>query len=235
MFKRFHNDFILYVFGVSKIFFLFSVIIVSFFIFHKLGLISNKKANRTVSTFLVPYPPKYEGGSLNGDAVTSGPSQNDILKLILRFSDDISSSQAKKLAKLIIEECDNYEIDPSLVLAIIQVESNFSLKAVSDKGAIGLMQVMPSTAEYLADKLGISISGKKELHDPFLNVRLGIYYLSLLEGRFDNIEDALFAYYYGPSRFESNRYLSEKFPRYVRKVLSFKSFLDDEMYILSQS
>jgi hypothetical protein len=57
----------------------------------------------------------------------------------------------------------------------------------------------------------------------------------LLEGRFDNIEDALFAYYYGPSRFESNRYLSIKLPRYVRKVLSFKSFLDDEMYFLSQS
>ncbi len=235
MFKRFHNRFILYIFGVSKIIFLFSVIIFSFFILHKLGFISNQQANRTLSTFLKPYPPKYENGNLNGDIATSRPSENDILKLILRFSDDISSSQAKKLAKLIIEECDNYEIDPSLVLAIIQVESNFSPTAVSDKGAIGLMQVMPSTAEYLAEKLGISISGKKELHDPFLNVRLGIYYLSLLEGRFDNIEDALFAYYYGPSRFESNRYLSIKLPRYVRKVLSFKSFLDDEMYFLSQS
>ncbi len=225
----------LYIFGVSKIIFLISVIIFSFFILHKLGLISNQKANTTVSTFLKPYPPKYGDGSISGGIVTSAPSQSDILKLILRFSDEISSSQAKKLAELIIEECDNYEIDPSLVLAIIQVESNFSPTAVSGKGAIGLMQVMPSTAEYLAGKLGISVSGKKELHDPFLNVRLGIYYLSLLEGRFDNIEDALFAYYYGPSRFESNRYISRKLPTYVRKILSFKSFLDDEMYFLSQS
>jgi soluble lytic murein transglycosylase len=107
--------------------------------------------------------------------------------------------------------------------------------AVSGKGAIGLMQVMPSTGEYLAEKLGISISGKKELHDPFLNVRLGIYYLSLLEDRFDNTEDALFAYYYGPSRFESIRYLGRKLPRYVKKVLNFKSFLDDEVFMLSQS
>jgi soluble lytic murein transglycosylase len=235
MFKGFHNSFILYIFGVSKIIFLFSVIIFSFFILHRLGLISNRQANRTVSTFLKPNPPKSEDGSLNGDTVTSGPSENDILKLILRFSDEISSSQAKKLAKLIIEECDNYEIDPSLVLAIIQVESNFSPTAVSDKGAIGLMQVMPSTADYLAEKLGISISGKKELHDPFLNVRLGIYYISLLEGRFDNVEDALFAYYYGPSRFESYRYVGRKLPKYVRKVLSFKSFLDDEINVLSQS
>jgi len=235
MFTRFQNSFILYIFGVSRIIFLFSVIILSFFILHKLGLISNRQASRTVSTFLKPYSPKYEDGSLNGDTATSGPSENDILKLILRFSDEISSSQAKKLAKLIIEECDNYEIDPSLVLAIIQVESNFSPTAVSDKGAIGLMQVMPSTAEYLAEKLGISISGKKGLHDPFLNVRLGIYYLSLLEGRFDNVEDALFAYYYGPGRFESNRYVTRKLPWYVRRVLSFKSLLDDEILLLSQS
>ena len=234
MFKRFHNSFILSVFGVSKIVFIFSVIIISFFILDKLGLISNRQADKTVSTFLTPYPPVYEKGGLSVEVGTFRPSENDIFKLILRFSDDISSSEAQKLARVIIEECDSYEIDPSLILAIIQVESNFSPRAVSHKGAIGLMQVMPSTAEYLAGKLGISISGKKVLHDPFLNVRLGIYYLSLLEGRFDNMEDALFAYYYGPTRFETNRYLSRKFPRYVRKVLSFKSLLDDEMYLLSQ-
>jgi soluble lytic murein transglycosylase len=235
MFRRLHNGFVSSVFGVSKIIFLFSAIIFSFFILHKLGLIANRKANRTVSTFLKPNPPKSGDGELNGDPGTPRPSEEDVLKLILRFSDDMSSSQAKQLAKLIIEECHLYQIDPSLVLAIIQVESNFSPTAVSGKGAVGLMQVMPSTAEYLAEKLGISISGKKELHDPFLNVRLGIYYLSLLEGRFDNVEDALFAYYYGPSRFESHRYLSKKFPRYVRKVLSFKTFLEAEMDILSQS
>jgi soluble lytic murein transglycosylase-like protein len=202
---------------------------------HKLGLISNRQANTTISTFLKQYPAIYENGNLNEGIDTSTPTESDILKLILRFSDDISSSQAHELAKLIIEECDNYEIDPSLILAIIQVESNFSPMAVSGKGAIGLMQVMPSTGEYLAEKLGISISGKKELHDPFLNVRLGIYYLSLLEDRFDNTEDALFAYYYGPSRFESIRYLGRKLPRYVKKVLNFKSFLDDEVFMLSQS
>lgn len=235
MFKRFHSSFVLSIFGASKVIFLFSAIIFSFFIFHKFGLISNRKANRTVSTFLKPNPPVSGNADLNVDAGTSRPSENDILKLILRFSDGIPSSQAKKLARLIIEECDVYEIDPSLVLAIIQVESNFSPTAVSGKGAIGLMQVMPSTAEYLAEKLGISISGKKALHDPFLNVRLGIYYLSLLEDRFDNVEDAIFAYYYGPSRFESNRYLSRKFPRYVKKVLSFKILLEEEMDVLSQS
>jgi hypothetical protein len=235
MFKGFHNSLILSIFGVFKIIFLFSVIVLSFFIMHKLGLISNRQANTTIRTFLKQYPAIYENGNLNGGIDTSTPTESDILKLILRFSDDISSSQAQELAKLIIEECDNYEIDPSLILAIIQVESNFSPMAVSGKGAIGLMQVMPSTGEYVAEKLGISISGKKELHDPFLNVRLGIYYLSLLEDRFDNTEDALFAYYYGPSRFESIRYLGRKLPRYVKKVLNFKSFLDDEVFMLSQS
>ncbi len=235
MFKRFHKSFFSSVFDVSKIIFLFSVIIFSFFILDKLGLISNRQANKAVSTFLKLYPPIDEKVSLGAEVGTFRPSENDIFKLVLSLSDDISSSKARKLARVIIEECDSYQIDPSLILAIIQVESSFSPRAVSHKGAIGLMQVMPSTAEYLAEKLGISISGKNELHDPFLNVRLGIYYLSLLVDRFDNIEDALFAYYYGPTRFETNRYLGRKFPSYVRKVLSFKSLLDDEMSVLSQS
>lgn len=235
MVKNFNSSLTPSIYGVSKIVFLFLVINLSFFMLHKLGLISNREANGTMSTFLNPSPLIYYKGASSGGIDVSKPSETDILKLILRFSDDLSSSQARKLAKLIIEECDNYEIDASLILAVIQVESEFSPMAVSGKGAIGLMQVMPATGEYLAERLGISIRGKNELHDPFLNVRLGIYYLSLLVDRFDNIEDALFAYYYGPTRFESNRYLSMKLPSYVKKVLNFKSFLEDEMFMLNQS
>lgn len=229
MFNRFHDVLIVSKLGVSKIVFLFSVIVFSFFLFYKVGLISSEEGGKTVSTFLNPDPKFYDDDSSNRGINSSRPSENDILKLILRFSDELSSSDAKKLAQLIVEECENYEIDPSLILAVIQVESNFSPQAVSHKGAIGLMQVMPSTGEYLAEKLGITISGRRELHDPFLNVRLGIYYLALLEDRFDSIEEALSAYYYGPSKFESNRYLAREFPRYVKKVLNFKSFLDDEV------
>ncbi len=154
--------------------------------------------------------------------------EEDILRFILRFSEDLTRLQAKKLAKTINEHCDQYDLDPFLILAVIQVESNFSPRAVSNKGAIGLMQVTPSTAEYLAEKLGISIRGNKSLHDPFINVRLGIYYLSLLQDRFDNIEHALLAYNFGPGRFEESKDQVILGSSYAKRVLKFKKLLNNE-------
>ena len=157
--------------------------------------------------------------------------EDDILRFILRYSEDFSRSQARKLAKTINKECDQYDLDPFLILAVIQVESNFSPKAVSNKGAIGLMQVTPSTAEYLAEKMGISIRGYKSLHDPFINVRLGIYYLSILQDRFNNIEHTLMAYNFGPGRFEDYKDQGILATSYAKRVLDFKELLTSERFI----
>jgi soluble lytic murein transglycosylase-like protein len=158
----------------------------------------------------------------------------DIFRLILRFSNDISTYDAVKLAKLIKEGAETYGLNPFLILAIIQVESEFSPKAISPKGALGLMQIMPETAEYVAGDLGVSIDGIKSLHNPFINVRLGIHYLSMLINRFKSVEWALCAYNAGPSFLNASGF-ERGIPAYVRKVLRFKNILESQRMAEEQS
>jgi len=162
------------------------------------------------------------------------PEEAEIFLFILKLSNSITPTDARKLAKVIIDECSNYELDPFLILAVIQTESNFTPKAVSSKGAIGLMQVMPKTGEYVAKDMGITYKGRNSLYNPFVNVKLGIHYLSFLEDKFDTMENALAAYNYGPSKFANSKSLSKNPPKYVIKVLNFKSFLEEESILLAK-
>jgi len=163
------------------------------------------------------------------------PEEAEIFLFILRLSHSITPPEARKLAKVIVDECSTYELDPFLILAVIQTESNFTPKAVSPRGAIGLMQVMPKTGEYVAKDRGISYKGINSLYDPFLNVKLGIHYLSFLAEQFDSVENALAAYNYGPSKFAKSKTLASNPPKYVKKVLNFKSFLEEESILLAKN
>ncbi len=162
------------------------------------------------------------------------PEEAEIFLFILRLSESITPTDAQKLAKLIVEECSKNDLDPYLILAVIQIESDFTPKAVSSKGAIGLMQVMPKTGEYVAKDLGISYKGKHSLYDPYTNVKLGIHYLSFLEEQFDGTENALAAYNYGPTKFANSKTLAKNPPKYVKKVLNFKNFLEEESILLAK-
>ncbi len=162
------------------------------------------------------------------------PEEAEIFLFILKLSDTITPTDARKLAKLIVDECSNNDLDPYLILAVIQIESDFTPRAVSSKGAIGLMQVMPRTGEYVAKDLGISYKGKHSLYDPYVNVKLGISYLSFLEERFDGMENALAAYNYGPTKFANSKTLAKNLPSYVKKVLNFKTFLEEESILLAK-
>ncbi|MEM7008958.1 MAG: lytic transglycosylase domain-containing protein [Thermodesulfobacteriota bacterium] len=162
------------------------------------------------------------------------PQEAEIFLFILKLSDSINPTDARKLAKLIVEECSKNDLDPYLILAVIQIESDFTPKAVSSRGAIGLMQVMPKTGEYVAKDLGISYKGHKSLYDPFVNVKLGIHYISYLEERFDSTESALAAYNYGPTKFANSKTLANTTPKYVKKVLKFKNFLEEESILLAK-
>ncbi len=175
--------------------------------------------------------------STNLDELSLGhisAQEAEIFLFILRLSESISPTDASKLAKLIIEECNKNDMDPYLILAVIQIESDFTPRAVSSKGAIGLMQVMPKTGEYVAKDLGISYKGHSSLYDPFVNVKLGINYLSFLEEQFDGTENALAAYNYGPTKFANSKTLAKNLPVYVKKVLKFKNFLEEESILLAK-
>lgn len=77
------------------------------------------------------------------------------------------------------------EIDPMLTFAIIKTESNFEKDIVSRSGAIGLMQLMESTAKEQAKKLNIKYT-KDILYNPERNIELGLYYFDSLLEYFNN-------------------------------------------------
>lgn len=79
---------------------------------------------------------------------------------------------------------ERYDLDWRLVLAVMKRESRFSPKAVSNKGAYGLMQIMPSTQQELAEKLGVD-----DLQTPINNIRAGTFHLWSLYQVFDKADD----------------------------------------------
>ena len=124
----------------------------------------------------------------------------------------LNKSKLKHLLIYINALCDEYAVDYDMVKAVIQTESSWNHKAVSTSGAIGLMQILPTTA---MDEFN---TPEKDLYDPYVNVTVGIKYLSHLNQHFDDIDAMLTAYSHGPTitRKYSNNYIKNNF--YVKRV-----------------
>ena len=86
-----------------------------------------------------------------------------------------------------------YDVDKYLIYAIIKAESNFEKEAKSNKGAKGLMQLMYSTAEEVAQKIGIELT-EENIYEPNININIGTKYISILIQKYGNINLALAAY-----------------------------------------
>jgi soluble lytic murein transglycosylase len=84
-------------------------------------------------------------------------------------------------------------MNPNLVYSVIKTESGFNSSAVSKAGAIGMMQLLPSTAEFVCETFGIEYQFEK-LSDGEYNILLGCKYLLYLAARFPVTETALCAY-----------------------------------------
>lgn len=110
-------------------------------------------------------------------------------------------------AKLILKAAAKYEVDPALVAAVMDQESGGNPDAVSQMGAIGLMQLMPGTARLL----GVNP------YDPEENIEGGVHYLSLQLQTFRSLEKALAAYNAGPGNAGRWREIPETF-NYVQRV-----------------
>jgi soluble lytic murein transglycosylase-like protein len=104
-----------------------------------------------------------------------------------------------RVARAIVREADRHGLDPLLVAAVIQHESGFLQQARSPAGALGLMQIMPSTGRQLLTGMGRPPPADAHLLDVDLNVELGTCYLSWLVLRFGSLPEALVAYNHGPA------------------------------------
>jgi len=88
----------------------------------------------------------------------------------------------------------NYHLNPALLAAVIEVESKFRADAKSSSGAIGLMQILPSTSHGIAVHTGGSSFRTEDLYNPEINVRYGAWYLRHLLDKYDDERTALAAY-----------------------------------------
>lgn len=135
------------------------------------------------------------------------------------------------------ESAEQYDVDPYLVMAVIKAESNFEENAVSHKQAKGLMQLTPSTAIWLAEKINLENFSAEEIHDPDKNIQLGCYYISYLNAMYEgNLKCALAAYNAGSGTVDqwlvNEKYSKDakslfKIPyreteQYVNKVLTYQ-------------
>ena len=128
------------------------------------------------------------------------------------------------ITKIIYKVSSDVGIDPWLIYAVIKVESNFDICATSHAGAIGLMQVLPSTAKLFEPNITVD-----RLYNPVINIRIGTYYLKALLDYYNHIykdyREALFrallAYNAGVRK--EYTYISLKYTCKVLKVYSSRS------------
>lgn len=140
---------------------------------------------------------------------------------------DIGDGEVWEMADVIRQECIKHNLDPILVLALIQVESGFQFKAVSPMGARGIMQIMPDVAQGLAQESGLRPHSDAPrfrpefLDDPLFSIKLGVYYLHDLKKSFRDVSTTLVAYNLGPTelrnRLDNNIEFSNE---YATTVLS---------------
>jgi soluble lytic murein transglycosylase-like protein len=118
--------------------------------------------------------------------------------------------------QMIHEAASTYQVSPALVKAVIQAESRFNAQAVSSQGAVGLMQILPSTAR----SMGVSSP-----LEPYNNITAGVRYLKTLLREFDDDEYlALAAYNCGPDairRYGNSMPPFSETRSFVSKVMSY--------------
>ena len=124
-----------------------------------------------------------------------------VLTCIFVLMPQIERQQYKlEYAGLIEQYACQYGLVPYFVAAIIHTESGFVPEAVSGAGAIGLMQIMPETGEWIAGKLGLENFSSDNLLDPETNIEMGCWYLQFLQERFDTLPVMMAAYNAGHNK-----------------------------------
>tara|TARA_R110001592_G_scaffold8540_3_gene46630 strand:- start:347 stop:922 length:576 start_codon:yes stop_codon:yes gene_type:complete len=186
--------------SINRLYFLLGIGLTSFVVmmfkqFNEMPEVVNTKTETIVRMVDVPYAP--DNYTIQAKEIKSS----------------LNKSKLKHILIYIEALCWEYGVEYEMVKAVIQTESNWDHKAVSSAGAVGLMQILPKTA------MSEFQTPKKDLFDPYVNITVGIKYLSELNKHFDEcIPSTLTAYSHGPTitRSYSKNYIKTNF--YVKRV-----------------
>ncbi len=122
--------------------------------------------------------------------------------LILARHATLKKERERAVLPLVRAAAEEFHMPTALILAVIRTESDFHPDAISDAGAVGLMQLLPSTFDWLCEQKLCEPHNKGEIATPAINIRYGTYYLSYLLERFGDLKTALAAYNAGEGRVE---------------------------------
>ena len=120
---------------------------------------------------------------------------------------------SKEVQMHIINECEKHNISPAIIMALIEVESDFDAKATSPHGAKGLMQVVPKWHSKRMERLGCT-----DLHDELQNVTVGIDYIAYLKEVKADLYWVLMAYNEGMDK-ANERLDNEDYSEYAIRIV----------------
>jgi len=129
------------------------------------------------------------GGTYRRSVVRKTESADDVSEFVkaatLRFLPKHYKKSASKISATVMAEAERYGFDPIFLMAVIQNESSFNPRRKGHFGEIGLMQLKPSTAKWIAHTYKISYHGAKSLYNPETNIKIGAAYFHKLRDQFE--------------------------------------------------
>lgn len=152
---------------------------------------------------------------VTGVAPDEVPDETPVIETVTAWHAAVKPLDARPFATLIETVALKHGVDPALVHAVVQTESNYQPGATSHVGARGLMQLMPSTGR----DMGVKVT--RHLYDPETNLEAGVQYLKFLLERF-NLTHAIAAYNAGPGNVQKYGGVPpfKETQQYVQKVLT---------------
>lgn len=155
-----------------------------------------------------------------------------VLETVKRFLPKSQVSKATETGYAILNAAEEFQLDPVFLMAVIQNESSFDPRKRGTVGEIGLMQILPKTAAWIAEQYGLEYDGEKSLQLPSINVWIGAALLSHLRQQFDSKGSLyLSAYNVGPGKLKKliarntppKIYVNAVLKRYVAIYEGYKS------------
>jgi len=189
-------------------------------VYKRIGEIQNKI--NSIQTRFVPKSFLEQVNTLNKEKIES--ESKDKINPVERYrkertDTDIGKYSKKELLNLIEDIAEKEGVSPNLIKAIVKVESNFNPKALSPKGAYGLMQLMPNTAELL----------NVDRENPEENLLGGIHYLKTLALKYKDLDKVLAAYNAGPGNVDKYNGVPPftETKNYIKKIKKILNQLED--------
>lgn len=140
------------------------------------------QSNGQLQHALELFPRTEQASLLSIDAIED--QRPYIMNLVTAALPESYQDKAYEISRAVIVEANHHGMDPLFLLAVIKTESQFDVKARGTHGEIGLMQILPDTAKWIAPQAGVG-SENINLENPSMNIRIGATYIAQLRESFN--------------------------------------------------